>query len=96
MNNSSVDKCLIQEAEYIARNDRDLVDKFQKGEIKLEEVAKLVSYATHKVLTRRTFDMLFYDLQVQALVDCLKTYPAFQENWGANEENKRVAVKSHD
>ena len=95
MNNSCVDKCLIQEAEHIARNDRDLVDKFQNGEIKLEEVARLVSYATHQVLTRRTFDMLFYDPQVQALVERLKTYPAFQENWGTNEENKRLAVKSH-
>jgi MOSC domain-containing protein YiiM len=95
MSFSYIDDVLLQEAEHIARNDGELVNKFQNGEIKLEEVAKLVSYATHKVLTRRTFDSLFYEAQVQALVERLKSCPAFQENWGANEKNERVAVKSH-
>ena len=95
MSFSCIDEHLIQEAEHIACNDGDLVDKFQRGEINLNEVVRLVSYAVHKTLTRRTFDMLFYDPQLQALTERLTKHPAFQENWGADEENLKVTVKNH-
>jgi MOSC domain-containing protein YiiM len=90
-----VDESLLREAESIARNDGTLIKKFQDGEISIHDVVRLVSYAAHKVVARRIFDTLFYEPQLHSLVERLQSTTAFQENWGANEENLKVSVKTH-
>jgi len=90
-----VDESLLKEAECIARSDGNLVKKFQDGKISIHEIARLASYAAHKVVARRIFDTLFYEPQLHSLVERLQSSSTFQENWGADEENLKVSVKTH-
>jgi len=83
-----VDKNLVDEAVLLACNDGMLVKKFKDNELQIDEIARLVSYATLRNLHQRNFDTLFYGAQLDALIDNLKSHSVFSENYEETRYNK--------
>ena len=75
-----IDENLLRETVMLACNDSALVEKFKEKQIKLDEIARLASYASLRNLHQRNFDLLFYNPQLEALVESLKEQTVFGEN----------------
>jgi hypothetical protein len=68
---------LLREAVLTARNDGEIVERFQEGKMPIEDVVRLVSRDIWNIHKRRLFDELFYEPQLTALASELRSFPEF-------------------
>jgi hypothetical protein len=69
---------LLHEAIVTARSDGDLISLYQEGALPIREVAKLVSRDIWSIRRRRLFDELFYEPQLEAVMEQLGEHPEYQ------------------
>jgi predicted HTH domain antitoxin len=76
----TIDEDLFTETLNVALRDQVLVEKFKAGEVDLSEAARYVSFAVYHVLSKRIYDVLFSERQLNELICALERHELFSEN----------------